>query len=79
MLARSLQGFEFRPSQLQMSLLIRNSIHEKTPALIEAGTGTGKTFGYLIPVILSGKENCHINRHKKPSGTDLFQGHTPPE
>jgi len=56
-LARSLQGFEFRPSQLQMALLILDSIREKTPALIEAGTGTGKTFGYLVPVILSGKKS----------------------
>jgi len=57
MLARSLQGFEFRPSQLQMALLIQDSIRQKTPALIEAGTGTGKTFGYLVPVILSGKKS----------------------
>lgn len=56
-LARSLQGFEFRPSQLQMALLIEDSIRQKMPALIEAGTGTGKTFGYLIPVILSGKKS----------------------
>jgi len=56
-LARSLQGFEFRPSQLQMALLIEDSILQKTPALIEAGTGTGKTFGYLVPVILSGKKS----------------------
>ena len=57
MLARSLQGFEFRSSQLQMALLIQDSIRQKTPALIEAGTGTGKTFGYLVPVILSGKKS----------------------
>ena len=56
-LAQSLQGFEFRPSQLQMALLIEDSIRKKTPALIEAGTGTGKTFGYLVPVILSGKKS----------------------
>jgi len=56
-LAQSLQGFEFRPSQLQMALLIEDSIRQKTPALIEAGTGTGKTFGYLVPVILSGKKS----------------------
>ena len=72
MLARSLQGFEFRPSQLQMALLIEKSIQEEDPttviktpvikaavieaALVEAGTGTGKTFGYLVPVILSGKK-----------------------
>ena len=57
MLARSLQGFEPRPSQLQMALAAEDAIGEKIPALIEAGTGTGKTFGYLVPVILSGKKS----------------------
>ena len=54
-LAENLEGFEFRPSQLQMALNIAESIHKKIPALMEAGTGTGKTFGYLVPVVLSGK------------------------
>jgi len=40
-----------------MALLIQDSILQKTPALIEAGTGTGKTFGYLVPVILSGRKS----------------------
>ena len=56
LLARSLPGFEFRSSQLQMALLLQQALQEKTPAIVEAGTGTGKTFGYLIPVILSGKK-----------------------
>ena len=56
MLARALDGFEFRPSQMQMANLILESIDQKTTAIIEAGTGTGKTFGYLVPIILSGKK-----------------------
>ena len=56
LLARSLPGFEFRSSQLQMALLLEQALQEKTPAIVEAGTGTGKTFGYLIPVILIGKK-----------------------
>jgi len=55
-LAKSLQGFEFRPSQLQMARLVQEALDRNMPALIEAGTGTGKTFGYLVPVILSGKK-----------------------
>ncbi len=57
MLARSLQGFEFRPSQLQMAHIAEDAIRKKIPALVEAGTGTGKTFGYLVPVVLSGKKS----------------------
>ena len=56
MLAANLKGFEFRPSQLQMAVNLAESIQKKIPALVEAGTGTGKTFGYLVPVVLSGKK-----------------------
>ncbi len=54
--ARRLPGFEFRPAQLEMARLIEKALAEEAPALVEAGTGTGKTFGYLIPVILSRKK-----------------------
>jgi len=56
LLARSLEGFEFRDSQMQMALLIQDSLQQKTPAIVEAGTGTGKTLGYLVPLILSQKK-----------------------
>jgi ATP-dependent DNA helicase DinG len=56
LLAKSLSGFEFRSSQLQMALLLEEALQKKIPAIVEAGTGTGKTFGYLVPVILSGKK-----------------------
>ncbi|MFC1867098.1 ATP-dependent DNA helicase [Thermodesulfobacteriota bacterium] len=39
-----------------MALLIEKSLNNKAPAIIEAGTGTGKTLGYLVPVIMSGKK-----------------------
>jgi len=55
-LTRSLEGFEFRGSQMKMALLIRDSLQQNTPAIVEAGTGTGKTFGYLVPLILSQKK-----------------------
>ena len=56
MLSRRIDGFEVRPSQLEMALLIEKAIHESASAIVEAGTGTGKTFGYLVPVLLSGKK-----------------------
>jgi ATP-dependent DNA helicase DinG len=56
LLARSLADFEFRDSQMQMALLIQGALKEKVPCIVEAGTGTGKTFGYLVPLILSGKK-----------------------
>ena len=56
MLSRRIDGFEVRPSQLEMALLIEKALHERSSAIVEAGTGTGKTFGYLVPVLLSGKK-----------------------
>ncbi|MBW2708463.1 MAG: ATP-dependent DNA helicase [Deltaproteobacteria bacterium] len=56
MLSRRIDGFEVRPSQLEMALLIQKAFHERLSVIVEAGTGTGKTFGYLVPVLLSGKK-----------------------
>lgn len=54
-LARLLEGYEMRPSQLQMAEAVRRAILERTTALIEAPTGTGKSLAYLLPALLSGK------------------------
>ncbi len=56
LLSRRLEGFEFRASQLAMARLIDRGLREERHVLIEAGTGTGKTLGYLTPVVLSGKK-----------------------
>lgn len=56
LLSQNLEGFEFRASQLDMARLIDRGLKEKRQVLIEAGTGTGKTLGYLTPIVLSGKK-----------------------
>lgn len=55
-LARLIENFECRPSQMQMARLIRRALQEKGKVIIEAGTGTGKTLGYLVPLVLEGKK-----------------------
>jgi len=55
-LARWIDNFEYRPSQLEMAGLIRRALDEKSKVIIEAGTGTGKTLGYLVPIVMSGKK-----------------------
>ncbi len=55
-LAACVENFEFRSSQVKMASLIRRALDEKTKVIIEAGTGTGKTLGYLVPLLLSGKK-----------------------
>jgi ATP-dependent DNA helicase DinG len=56
-LAGAIAGFEFRPSQLKLAKLVQKALRQKVKAVIEAGTGTGKTLGYLVPLVLSGKKS----------------------
>lgn len=51
----ALPSYEVRPSQLQMALAIEEALAKERPLLAEAGTGTGKTFAYLVPAVLSKK------------------------
>src|SRR6188768_1391484 len=54
-LKRSLPGYVPRRSQLAMASRVANALAQRAPLVIEAGTGTGKTFAYLVPALLSGK------------------------
>jgi len=54
-LARSIEGYEHRPSQMRMADLVERTLSHEGVAIVEAGTGTGKTWAYLVPAILSGK------------------------
>ena len=56
LLAREVQGFEHRAAQQEMAQAVHDSLSSGVPLLAEAGTGTGKTWAYLIPSILSGKK-----------------------
>ena len=48
-------GYEHRRSQLEMAEIIEEAFQNKRHALVEAGTGTGKTLAYLLPAIRSGR------------------------
>jgi ATP-dependent DNA helicase DinG len=54
-LAGTLAGFRARPAQQQMAARIYEALRDHRHLLVEAGTGTGKTYAYLIPVLLSGQ------------------------
>ncbi|MDP3609019.1 MAG: ATP-dependent DNA helicase [Methylophilus sp.] len=53
-LAQAIQGFSERTQQLEMALAIEAAIQGNKQLVAEAGTGTGKTFAYLVPALLSG-------------------------
>jgi ATP-dependent DNA helicase DinG len=54
-LSQTHPAYEFRRGQLQMAQAVEQALAEKRHLIVEAGTGTGKTLAYLLPVIRSGK------------------------
>jgi len=72
---------EDRPEQRQMAALITQAFNESKHALIEAGTGTGKSKAYLVPSLLFGLKKqfpCHhLDLHQELTGPTLFQGDPP--
>lgn len=53
-LARADAGYKPRQAQLQMSMAVARAVARRETLVVEAGTGVGKTFAYLVPALLSG-------------------------
>jgi len=53
-LQRALQGFNVRRQQVHMAERVAAALARREILTVEAGTGTGKTFAYLVPALLSG-------------------------
>ncbi len=54
-LARALPGYAYRPEQSAMAKAVGLALARGEPLIVEAGTGTGKTFAYLVPALLSAR------------------------
>ena len=52
LMAAQKRHFEARPEQLEMARAIAHAAREKHHLLVEAGTGTGKSYAYLVPLII---------------------------
>ncbi|HHF3029150.1 TPA: ATP-dependent DNA helicase [Vibrio diabolicus] len=55
-LGKAIPGFQARQPQIDMAEAVSSAIKDQTQLVVEAGTGTGKTFAYLVPALLSGKK-----------------------
>ncbi len=53
-LARALPDFKVRRDQRRMAQRVADALMARESLVVEAGTGTGKTFAYLVPALLSG-------------------------
>ena len=73
LIAQHHPNYEYRSGQIEMAEAVHNIIHDGGLALIEAGTGTGKTLAYLIPALAAGRrvlvstatKNLQEQLHKK--------------
>lgn len=78
-LSRSMDGFECRPGQLEMALEVARALNENRVVALEAGTGVGKSFAYLVPAVLWAVKNKErvvvstgtINLQEQLVGKDL--------
>lgn len=62
LISRRLANYESRPQQLAMARAVARAIQEQKHLVVEAGTGVGKSFAYLVPAILAATQT------RKPNG-----------
>ena len=62
LIAQRMKGYESRPQQLDMARAVAKAITTQKHLVVEAGTGVGKSFAYLVPAILAATQT------RKPNG-----------
>ncbi len=75
-LSTAIPGFVARAPQSDLAIAIAKAIGEQSILVAEAGTGTGKTFAYLLPCLLSGKKAI-ISTATKTLQDQLYQKDLP--
>jgi ATP-dependent DNA helicase DinG len=68
--------YEHRPAQLEMAEMVHDAFEKHHHAIVEAGTGTGKTLAYLLPAICSGRRVV-ISTATKSLQEQLYQKDIP--
>ncbi len=75
-LADALPGFEHRAGQVEMAERVEETLRRGGALMVEAGTGTGKSFAYLVPALLSG-ERVVISTATRNLQDQLFEKDLP--
>lgn len=57
LISQSLPGYEFRRQQLEMAQAVKEAIEQNKHLIVEAPTGVGKSFAYLVPIVFSVGQN----------------------
>ena len=76
LLSRHIRQFRPRNEQIEMAQAVEQAIQKEGQLVIEAGTGTGKTFAYLVPAMLSAKKTI-ISTGSKNLQDQLFKRDLP--
>ncbi len=75
-LAKAIPGFKPREPQRQMAVAVSEAIEASRPLVVEAGTGTGKTYAYLAPA-LRAKKKVIISTGSKALQDQLYSRDLP--
>ncbi|TCK01946.1 ATP-dependent DNA helicase DinG [Volucribacter psittacicida] len=75
-LSRNITSFRPRDEQVAMALAVEQAIQDKGNLVVEAGTGTGKTFAYLAPALLANKKTI-VSTGSKNLQDQLFNRDLP--
>jgi Rad3-related DNA helicase len=70
------ERYRYRPQQVEMVQIVRQALLEKKTAIVEAGTGCGKSFAYLIPLIAS-HVRAFVSTANKTLQTQLWEKDIP--
>jgi ATP-dependent DNA helicase DinG len=76
LLAQTIEAFQPRQGQTDMALAVADTLHAGGALVVEAGTGVGKTFAYLVPALLSG-ERVLLSTATKALQDQLFSRDLP--
>lgn len=75
-LSQKINGFQPRLAQVEMASAVENAIKNQQNLVVEAGTGTGKTFAYLVPALLT-DQKIIISTGSKNLQDQLFKRDLP--
>lgn len=69
-IAQRLPHYELRPQQLEMAEVVEQAIANQSHLLVEAGTGVGKSFAYLVPAILAATSSQNTDTNENLDSDD---------
>ncbi len=79
-LSRAAPGYRYRPGQVRLAQAIQETLDARSVLVAEAGTGVGKTFAYLVPMLQS-QGKCLVStatRHLQDSSINaIFHASNP--